>query len=202
MIEKKASTAVEINNLLASRWSGRCFDPNKAVSDQQILALLEAARWAPSCFGDEPWRFIVCNKQSNPEAWQNAFDCLMEGNQSWAKDAPVLMLGTSDTVLSKNGKPNRWGQFDTGAATMSLTLQATDLGLMVHQMGGYDPDKARDVFGVPEQFDVLSMIAIGYQLAVNEISDELKERELADRQRSPVADKFFNGHWGDKISLD
>ncbi len=200
MFEKKASTSVPINNVLANRWSGRAYDPEKIVDEASIQSLLEAARWAPSCFGDEPWRFIVCNKQTNPDAWQKAFNCLMEGNQGWAKDAQVLMLGVGDTILSKNGKPNRWGEFDTGAASMSLSIQATELGLMVHQMGGYDPEKARKEFNIPEQFTMLSMISIGYQLAVEKMNEEQKERELADRQRSPLKDKFFDGDW--EVSLN
>lgn len=201
MFEKKANTSVPINNVLAKRWSGRAYDPNKIVEEASIISLLEAIRWSPSCYGDEPWRFIVCNKQTNPDAWQKAFECLMEGNQGWAKDAQILMLGVGDTVLSKNGKPNRWGEFDTGAATMSLSVQATELDLMVHQMGGYFEDKARAAFNVPEQFIMLSMISIGYQLSIDNMTDEQKERELADRVRSPLTDKFFDGNWEVPINI-
>lgn len=202
MIEKKAETSVNINELLARRWSGRAYDPDRKISQADIHSLLEAARWAPSCFGDEPWRFIVCDKTTNSAAWEKAFQCLMEGNQSWAKDAPLLMLGVGDTLLSKNGKPNRWGEFDTGAASMSLCVQATELGLMVHQMGGYDANKARETFNIPEQFTTMSMIAVGYQLPLEQLTIEQKERELSDRNRSQLGDKFFNGDWGNSISFD
>ena len=201
MFEKKAITSVPINSLLAARWSGRAYDPDKKVEAELLLSLLEAARWAPSCYGDEPWRFIVCDKHSNKDAWEKAFNCLVEGNQSWAKDVPVLILGVADTVLSKTGKPNRWGEFDTGAATMSLCVQATELGLMVHQMGGYDPQVARDVFHIPDQFTPLSMIAIGYQLDLDKMSSEQLEREQSPRHRGSVHEKFFNGDWSVPISI-
>lgn len=201
MFEKKAQSSVAIHPLLANRWSGRAYDSDREIEAEVLTSLFEAIRWSPSCFGDEPWRFIVCNKTTNPDAWKNAFECLMEGNQAWAKDAPVLMLGVCDTVLSKNGKSNRWGQFDTGAASMSLCVQATELGLMVHQMGGYDAELARSIFNIPDQFICLSMISLGYQLPLERMSEDQKERELSPRQRSPLQEKFFEGSWGNTIEL-
>ena len=196
MFDKKAKTSVPVNELISNRWSGRAYDPEKTVPQQHIIALIEAARWAPSCFGDQPWRFIVCDKQANQTAWDNAFSCLSEGNQSWAMNAPLLILSVADSILSKNGKPNRWGQYDTGAATMSLCLQATELGLMVHQMGGFDAEKARQIFSIPDQFIPMAMMTVGYQFAVDKIPDEMKEREFSERQRNPIEMNFFNGTWG------
>jgi nitroreductase len=149
MFDKKAQTQVPINDLLSRRWSGRAFDPARKLSGEQIVALLDAARWSPSCMGEQPWRWVVCNKDTSPEAWQNAFDCLFEGNQVWATHAPVLILAVACMRFSANDKPNRWGQYDTGAASMSLCVQATDMGLMVHQMGGFDPDRAKRLFAIP-----------------------------------------------------
>ncbi|MDP2879630.1 MAG: nitroreductase family protein, partial [Sulfuricella sp.] len=97
MQTKTASTQVDIHDIIARRWSCRAFDASKPVSREQIVALLEAARWAPSCFGDEPWRFIVWDKNSDAAAWQEAFDCLGEWNQNWVKNAPVLMLTTANS---------------------------------------------------------------------------------------------------------
>lgn len=195
MFDKKAETSVPINDLLARRWSGRAYDPDKAVSQEQILALLEAARWAPSCYGDQPWRYIVCDKHSNRPAWDKAFSCLAEGNQSWARNASLLILSVADSIMSRTGKANRWGQHDTGAASMSLCVQATDLGLMVHQMGGFDADQSRQVFSIPEQYIPMAMISVGYQLPLEQLTDEVKERELAARQRNPLETNFFNGEW-------
>lgn len=196
MIEKKAITQKPIHELIANRWSGRAFAPDHDISQEQLISLLEAARWAPSCYGDQPWRFIICKKSINEEAWNNAFSCLSEGNQSWASEAPVLILVSADSMLTKNNMPNRWGQYDAGAASMSLCLQATDLGLMVHQMGGFDAEKARKIFAIPDQFTPMAMMAIGYQLPLDSIPEDKKERELSERQRRPLAENFFEGNWG------
>jgi nitroreductase len=196
MFDKKAKTVVPVNDLIARRWSGRAYDASRAVPEKHILALFEAARWSPSCFGDQPWRYIICNKYNNQVAWEQAFSCLGEGNQSWARDAPVLILSIADSIMSKTGKPNRWGQYDTGAATMSLCIQATELGLMVHQMGGFDADKSREIFSIPEQYTPMAMMTVGYQLPTDKIDGEIKEREFADRARKPLSQNFFEGSWG------
>ena len=195
MFEKKAETSVAINDLLARRWSGRAFDPGRRIAQEDLVSLLEAARWAPSCFGDEPWRYVVCEKAADNDAWERALSCLSEGNRSWACNAPLLMLAAADSILSKNGKPNRWGQYDTGAASMSLCVQATELDLMVHQMGGFDVDRARQAFNVPDQFVPMAMIAVGYQLPLDEMSEDLRERETVPRARSPLGEMFFAGEW-------
>jgi len=199
MIEKNAITQTPINELLASRWSGRSYDSARDIDDKKIIALLEAARWAPSCYGDQPWRFIVCNRATNNQAWEDAFSCLAEGNQSWAKDAPLLILASAGSVMTRNGNPNRWGQYDTGAASMSLCLQATSMGMMVHQMGGFNAEKAREIFLVPEQYTPMAMMAVGYQLPLERIPDELKERELTERSRRSLAEIIFDGAWGNAI---
>lgn len=196
MFDKKAKTSVPVNSLIAARWSGRAFDPGRPVSQDHLSRLVEAARWAPSCFGDEPWRFIICDKNNDPQAWQSAFDCLSEGNRSWAVNAPVIILSIAGSILSKNNKPNRWGQYDTGAAAFSLCIQATEDDLMVHQMGGFDSDKARQIFSIPEDFTPMAMMAVGFQLPLDEITGELRERELSERHRSPVGENFYAGQWG------
>ena len=199
MIDKIATTITPIHDLLAQRWSGRAYDPTKPVSRTQILALLEAARWAPSCFGDEPWRFLMWDKHSDAAAWQKAYGCLGAWNQDWVKNAPVLLLATADSIFQKTGKPNRWGQYDTGAASENLCLQAAALGLMAHQMGGFDADAARKQFNIPAAYTCMSMIAVGYRGTPDILNDELKALELAARQRQPLSDRFFEGAWGTPI---
>lgn len=199
MFSKKIETKATIHELIASRWSGRAYDSEKLVSEEDIISLIEAARWAPSCYGDQPWRFIVFDKATNETAWQQALECLVEGNRAWAKDAPLLLLSVADSVLSKNGNPNRWAQYDTGAATENLSLQATALGLMVHQMGGYDADKARELFSIPEQFTPMAMMTVGYQLAEDKIPEDMKEREYSERARNTFDENFFNGVWNKPI---
>ncbi|BEV07786.1 nitroreductase family protein [Methylophilus sp. DW102] len=198
-MQKPAITQQPINDLIANRWSGRAYDASQGVSQEQVISLLEAARWAPSCFGDQPWRYVVCNKADNLQAWQAAFDCLVPGNQSWAVNAPVLLLICADTLFSHNDKPNRWAPYDTGAATENLCLQATALGLMAHQMGGFDADKARTTFNVPERYQILAMVTVGYQADVESLTGETKERETAARSRKPLNELFFNGQWNQSI---
>jgi len=199
MFDKKIDTQEKIDDLLAKRWSGRAYDANRPVAHEHIISLLEAARWAPSCYGDEPWRYIVCDKSTNEAAWDRAFSCLAEGNQSWAVNAPVLILALANTIFSHNDNENRWAQYDTGAATMSLCIQASSLDLMVHQMGGFSADKAVGVFSIPEQYTPMAIMTVGYQLAEDKITGELMQRESSARQRNPLADQFFDGEWGKPI---
>lgn len=198
-MHKPAITQTPIHDVLANRWSPRAYDANKPVSQTQIMSLLEAARWAPSCFGDQPWRFVVCDKTSNPDAWQKAFDCLVPGNQTWAQHAPVLLLICANTLFGHNQKPNRWAPYDTGAATENLCLQATALGLAAHQMGGFDAAKAQTAFAVPEQFTLMAMVTVGYATVADILPDDLRERELAPRERRPLGELFFNGVWDKAI---
>lgn len=196
MRTKTASTQVDVHDLIARRWSCRAFDASKKVSREQIVSLLEAARWAPSCFGDEPWRFIVWDRNSDAAAWQKAFDCLGEWNRNWVKNAPVLLLVTANSLFRKNGNPNRWGQYDSGAAAENLCLQAVASGLMAHQMGGFDEDKVRSAFKIPADFACMAMIAVGYQGEPEVLDGELKALELAERARTPLGVHFFESDWG------
>lgn len=194
-MQKPATTKAKIDATIAARWSPRSFDNNKSVTQEQIIALLEAARWAPSCFGDQPWRFVVFDKVTDQASWQSAFDCLAETNQTWVKNTSLLILVCADTLFGHNQKPNRWGQYDTGAAAENLCLEATSMGLAAHQMGGFNADAAREKFNIPEQYTLMAMIAVGYQADVNQLSEELKERELAPRKRKELGELFFSGMW-------
>ena len=198
-MKKPAITQVPIDSTLAERWSGRAYDPDKVVSRDQVIALLEAARWAPSCFGDQPWRFIVWDKKVNPDAWAKAFDCIVPGNQSWAKDSQLLFLIISDSLFGHNQQPNRWAQYDTGAAAENLCLQAASMGLMAHQMGGFDSAKARVGFGVPEQYTLMAMLSVGYPADQGTLSGEVLEREVAPRKRKELGELFFTEHWGNPV---
>jgi nitroreductase len=194
-----ATTQVPINETLANRWSGRAYDASKQVSHEQIIALLEAARWAPSCFGDQPWRFIVWDKNADAQAWQQGFDCLVPGNQAWVKDAPVLLLVCADTLFNHNQKPNRWAQYDTGAAAENMCLQASSMGLMAHQMGGFDADKARVTCTIPEQYTPMAMMSIGYPADIATLEGDVLARETAPRTRRPINELFFASSWGKPV---
>ena len=196
MLEKPAQTSRPIHDLFVRRWSTRAFDPNRPVTREQLATLLEAGRWAPSCNGDEPWRYLIWDRARDPEGFQKAFDCLSENNRKWVKNVPLLMLSCAGSDFAATGKPNRWTQHDTGAASVCLALQAADMGLMVHQMGGFDAEKARAAFGIPAEYTPMAMIAIGYQTDPEILDEETKKKELAPRARKPVAERFFEGGWG------
>ncbi len=196
MLEKPAQTSRPIHDLFVRRWSTRAFDAAKPVSREQLISLLEAGRWAPSCNGDEPWRYLVWDSGRDPEGFKKAFDCLSESNRKWVKNVPLLMLSCAGSNFGATGKPNRWTQHDTGAASVSIALQATALGLQAHQMGGFDADKARAAFGIPAEYTPMSMIAVGYQAAPDVLDEETKKKELAPRARKPLGEKFFEGGWG------
>lgn len=197
--DKPANTRVPIDSLIARRWSGRAFDRNRPVGRVDLIALLEAARWAPSCNGDQPWRYIVWDRFADGESWAKAFECLSEGNRMWVKNAPLLLLATAHRIFAHNGKPNRWGQYDTGAASENLCLQAVALGLMAHQMGGFDAEKVRATFHVPGQFDCMAMIAVGHPADSDILDSPYRERERAERVRKPLEELFFEGTWQETI---
>jgi nitroreductase len=200
-LEKQAATSVPIHELMTKRWSPRAYDAGRPVTRAQLAALLEAARWAPSCNGVEPWRYLVWDRFRDPEGFQRAFECLSEGNKRWAKNAPLLMLAVASADTLPGGRPNRFSQHDTGMATLSLALQAVALGLVAHQMGGFDAEKARAAFGIPADCTALSMIAVGYQASPDTLDDETRSKELAPRSRRPLAERFFEGRWGNGFRL-
>jgi len=201
MDDRTAQTRVPINELLAKRWSPRAYDVNRTISREQLAALLEAARWAPSCNGDEPWRYLIFDRKCDPERWQKAFDCLSENNKKWVKNVPVLLLSCGGSIFEHSGKPNRYGQHDTGAASACLALQGAAMGLAVHQMGGYDAQKARAAFDIPEEYTPMAMIAVGYQAAPDVLDEETKAKELKPRSRKPLETHFFEGAWGKGVEL-
>jgi len=201
MDDRKAKTLIPIHDLLAQRWSPRAYDVSRPVSSEHLAALLEAARWAPSCNGDQPTRYLIWDKARDPEGWQKAFDTLSENNKKWVKNVPLLMLSCAGSIFGHNGKPNRYGPHDTGAASMSMALQAPPLGLIVHQMGGFDAAKARAAFDIPEEYTPMAMIAVGYQASPDVLDEETKAKELKPRSRKPLEDLFFEGGWGKGVSL-
>jgi len=200
MLEKPAQTSRPVHDLFVRRWSTRAFDPAKPVSREHLISLLEAGRWAPSCNGDEPWRYLIWDRGRDPGGFQKAFDCLSENNRKWVKNVPLLMLSCAGSNFAATGKPNRWTQHDTGAASVSMALQATALGLAYHQMGGFDAEKARAAFDIPAEYTPMAMIAVGYQAAPEVLDEETKKKELVARARKPLAEKFFEGGWGKGVT--
>lgn len=173
---------------------------NDSVELEKLQSLLEAARWAPSSNNEQPWHFIVGTKD-DPAAHDRLFHCLKEGNKKWAFRAPVLMLSVARLNFEDDGQPNRHAWHDTGMAVFSLAVQATALGLIVHQMAGFDVEKARTDLGIPAGYEPVAMIAVGYPGDPAELPDYLRERELKPRERKAVSEFLFTGSWGTKSPL-
>ncbi len=190
---RPAPTRHSIHPLLAARWSPRAFAPDETVSSDQLHSILEAARWAPSSFNEQPWRFVVGTREE-PEFLSALQDLLMEGN-SWARAAPVLILSAYTPTSGRDGSRNRVALRDLGAAEENLVLQAFDLGLVTHQMGGFDVERARKL--LPGDLEPGSMIAVGPPGDAEELPDRLKEREERPRRRRPLDTMVSLGHWDD-----
>jgi nitroreductase len=186
-----------VDDLVRRRMSPRAFS-DRPLTAKQLRSLLEAARWAPSSFNEQPWAFIVATKDHTTE-FQRLLSCLMEKNQVWAKQAPLLMLSVVAKNLARTGKPNRHAFHDVGAAAAWLTVQATAMGLFVHQMAGIDPEKARQIYGVPETHEVVAAVAVGYRGDASALPEELREKELTRSTRKPQGDFVFTGKWGQSM---
>ena len=192
-MEKPAPVAHPIEPLLQRRWSPRAFAP-KPVERQVLLRLFEAARWAPSSYNEQPWRYIVVTHE-NLERLKEAHSVLAPGN-AWATKAPVLVCTVAQLTFARNGRPNRHAFHDVGAASQNLLLQATALGLFGHQMAGFDVQKARAVFQVPEGYEPVAMMALGYPAALETLTEEQRAREQLPRVRRPIEECVFDGRFG------
>ena len=193
-MSKTAATDHPIHETLAHRWSPYAF-ADRPVADEDLRSLFEAARWAPSSYNEQPWRFIVARREDGEEH-DRILSCLVEANQRWAGKAPVLVLTVVAETFARNGKPNGVAPHDVGLAAGNLSVEATARGLHVHQMGGILPDRARELFGVPAGFRVLTAIAVGYAADPADLDDEMRKRETAPRARRPLDETVFTGTWG------
>jgi nitroreductase len=191
---KKAATGHPILQVLAERWSPYGFE-DRSVSEADLRSLFEAARWAASSYNEQPWNYLVAIRE-NPQEFGRLLSCLVEANQAWAKAAPVLVLGIVRLQFAKNNQDNRAAVHDLGLAAGNLVAEATARGLSVHQMIGILPDKAREIYQIPEHFEAWTAMAIGYKADPAKLPDALKERDLAPRQRKPLSEFVFTGHWG------
>lgn len=197
-MEKPADTQHPIHDLLARRWSPRAF-ADRLVAPDVLRSLWEAARWAPSSANEQPWSFLVATRDDQQE-FGRMLGCLVEGNQIWAKQAPVLMISVAGK-LDRDNDPNAHAWYDVGQAVMSLSVQATALGLFVHQMAGILPDKIRELYQIPDSHEPVTGLALGYPGTTEQLSDKLRQRELAARTRKPIGEFVFSGRWGQKSKL-
>jgi nitroreductase len=193
-MEKTAETKAPIHDLIGRRWSARAFS-DKPVETDDLVSLFEAARWAASASNEQPWAFLVAT-QRDTKHFEDMLSVLVDANRGWAKNAPVLILTLAHTQFEKDGRANRHAFHDVGQAVANLSLQATALGLTMHQMGGFSVEAARERFAVPQGWEPVSVIALGYAGDPESLSDALRQRETARRQRKPLDAFVFSGVWG------
>ncbi len=197
--EQRTATQHPIHELLGQRWSPRSFS-DRLVEPEILRTLLEAARWAPSSFNEQPWSFMVAT-HDDPSAYARLLSCLAAGNAQWAARAPVLILSVAKLNFTQSGKPNRHAFHDVGLATENLVIQATALGLVAHQMAGFDVEQARRLFGIPQGYEPCTVIALGYLGVPESLPEQLRARQLAPRSRKPLSGFVFTGRWGETWPL-
>jgi len=193
-MHKPAPSDDPIHDLVRNRWSPRAFS-GKHIPHDVLRTLFEAARWAPSSFNEQPWAFLVATKDDK-EGYERVLSTLSEANQVWAKEAPVLGIAISKATFAGSGRPNRNALYDTGAAMAFLTVEATARGIFVHQMAGFDPQKAIERFQIPDGWEPIAAFAIGFPGDPQSLPEKLREREVGARSRKPLADFVMSGRWG------
>lgn len=177
-----------VSDVFINRHSGKLYDPARCVTEDQMRACIEAARWAPSSHNDQPWNFIICDKVLTPGAYEKALNSLeKESQKEWVGQAPVIVIVVARSIELKKKKINPWYEYDTGAAAISMALQATDLGLMAHQVGGFSREKIQEGFSLPLDCKPMTLMVIGY---------EMGQEGNVIRERRPIESNFFMGEWG------
>jgi nitroreductase len=179
---------------LTQRRSPRAYTA-QPVPAEALQQLFTAAGSAASCFGEQPWRYLVGNKETHPEAFDKILNTLGEFNQVWVKNAPVLVVSLAKTTFSHDSNSNRYALHDVGQASATLAVQAVELGLQIHQMAGFSQDAVRASFNIPAEYDVVAVFTIGYPGDLDKLPDALREREQAPRVRKPLTEYVFEGGW-------
>ena len=193
-MQRPAPTDHPVHEIIRERWSPRAFS-EKPVPTEVLRSLFEAARWAPSSSNEQPWAFLVATKDDQA-SHAKILSTLVEFNQVWARYVPVLSIAVSELAFARSGKPNRNAFYDTGAAVAYLSTEATARGLFVHQMAGFDPHKAIELFSIPSGWEPIAAFVIGYPGDPQSLPEKLRERELAPRTRKPLSDFVMSGSWG------
>ncbi|MGC1421233.1 MAG: nitroreductase family protein [Terracidiphilus sp.] len=183
--------------VILERWSPRAFD-DRAISKADLRKIFEAARWAPSSFNEQPWRFVVGER--NSETYKKIAEALVPFNQAWAANAPVLVLSVARTRFSHNDSPNNYAVHDLGAADGFITLQAASMGIATHQMAGFDQAKAREAFEIPEIYAIGSVMALGYQGDPSSLSEHYQGQEQSPRSRKPLSEMVLSS-WNHPVDL-
>jgi nitroreductase len=183
-----------VHELIQNRWSPRAFS-DKPVPQEVLRSLFEAARWAPSSSNEQPWVYIVATKD-DPENFEKSLGALVEFNANWARKAAVLVIAVAELAFAKNNAPNRNAQYDVGAASLQLSIEATARGLVVHQMAGFDPETAKEAYDIPQGWEPIAAMAIGYPGDASSLPEPLQSREKAPRSRKRIREFVMSGQWG------
>ena len=180
-VQKVRKSDYSIHPIILNRWSPRSMTGDQ-ISDQELMALFDAARWSPSSYNNQPWRFLYAKRDT--ASWPLFFNLMVEGNQSWAKDAAVLVLAISSKNFDHNNKPCRTHSFDTGAAWMAMALEAAWRGYVIHGMEGFDFEKAKRDLNIPDDYQVEALIAIGKRAPITHLPPELQKREAPSTRKN------------------
>ncbi|MFQ5597032.1 MAG: nitroreductase family protein [Nitrospiria bacterium] len=199
MTLKKASNDYPIHPLVAARWSPYAFS-DRPVAEDDLRSLFEAARWAASSYNEQPWCFFVAMRDDS-KVFERLLSCLVEGNRLWAQAAPVLVLCAVQLKFSRNHQVNRAAVHDLGLAVGNLLIEATSRGLSVHQMIGLLPDKAREIYRIPEDAEAWTAMAIGYRGSSADLPETLQARDRRPRERKPLSAFVFGAEWGKSSAL-
>lgn len=175
--------------LFQKRHSGREYNGDRDLPDDVLMQMVEAARWAPSCYGEEPWRFLMVRQRVSPKLHADVLGTLAEPNRVWAANAPVLVIVMAKRQWTRNQEDNFWATYDTGAAAENMMLQGTALNVLVHPMGGFSLDAIRGLFGISDQYHIMAVMALGY---------EKDNPQLVERKRSPAESRFFWESWSEE----
>ncbi len=197
---KTATPDHEILDIFTTRWSPRAF-ADRRVEPEKLRRMLEAARWTMSSYNEQPWRYVVGSRHDDPETYEAVLNALADANQSWAKNAPVLMMAFYKKTFSNNDRSNRAAPHDLGAASAALTFQATAMDLYVHQMAGIEKEVARETFDVPEDFEPMTGLAVGYLGNPEQLSEQMQEAERSPRSRKSLSDFVFGANWDTSTSI-
>lgn len=181
-----------IDPVFLNRWSPRAFS-SEAVSEESLMSVLEAGKWAASSYNEQPWRYLIAR---TPEDLKKFLAFLVPANQAWAKDAPVLIVVVAKKTFTKNGKPNKTYRFDAGTSSGNLALQARLNGLYLHGMAGFDEDMARATLGVPTDFDILAVFALGKRGHTEDLPEDYRGGEVPSERR-PLAETVMEGSFRD-----
>ncbi len=192
-MKKPTQNDYPINELLKHRWSPRAFS-EKPVEKEKLQNIFESARWAPSAFNEQPWRFIAGIK--GDKTWDLILKTLVEWNKKWAGKAPVLILNIGKKTHERNGKNNVTFKYDTGQAVAMMVTEVVNQGLFAHQMSGFDAEKATELFDIPDDYQAISVTAIGYYGDADNLPVDMQKSEKEERKRKLLKETVFSGKFG------